>query len=308
MHVSPGAHSMAQSPPRQSSITRVECSARVPMGPMVQPPAVHSPIRQVRPRSQPIVQPISHWSRSQRGPSHSRLHPPTQLGRWQLAPSVQYMRQPPGHESITHSAPTPAQRVVQPPVAHFVAQSEPDVHVDWQPPVVQSVLQVAASHASSQPPKQFRLQEESLQTPRHKPAGQSKSQLALPWQSKEQGVLELPLQARLQDSPALHLQASPEHDSASMLPPPALPGAAPAEPAPAALATPPACEDSPESPAPSPSPPAPLSAALSVPPSAVVSPPSPAAPADAGAGGTGDESPQPNSNARASRALPPNPM
>ena len=59
---------------------------------------------------------------------------------------------------MTHSAPTPEQCVVHPPVVHFVAQSEPEVHVDLQPPP-QLVLQVAASHAISQPPAQVRLQE-----------------------------------------------------------------------------------------------------------------------------------------------------
>jgi len=97
---------------------------------------------------------------------------------------------------MTHSAPTPAQWVVQPPVVHVVAQSEPEVHVDLQPPV-HSVLQVAASHASSQPPAQVRLQEAFWQTPVHKAPGQARSQLALLLQSKEQGVFTVPLQARL---------------------------------------------------------------------------------------------------------------
>jgi hypothetical protein len=44
VQVSPAAHSMEQSPPRQSAITSVECSARVPIGPMWQPPLLHSPI------------------------------------------------------------------------------------------------------------------------------------------------------------------------------------------------------------------------------------------------------------------------
>jgi hypothetical protein len=34
VHVSPAAHSMLQSPPLQAAITRVECSARVPIGPI----------------------------------------------------------------------------------------------------------------------------------------------------------------------------------------------------------------------------------------------------------------------------------
>ena len=48
----------------------------------------------------------------------------------------------------------PAQCVVHPPVLHVVPQSEPEVHADLQPPP-QLLLQVAASHAISQPPQLF---------------------------------------------------------------------------------------------------------------------------------------------------------
>jgi hypothetical protein len=42
---------------------------------------------------------------------------------------------------MLHSAPIPAQLVVQPPVVQVVAQSAPTVQVELQPPLLQLVLQ-----------------------------------------------------------------------------------------------------------------------------------------------------------------------
>ena len=109
------------------------------------------------------------------------------------------MLHPPTHPSMAQSAPAPAQCVVQPPVVHFVAQSEPEVQVDLQPPLRQFVLQVAASHARSQPPSHVKSQEAFRQKPGHSPPGQPRLQLALVLHSKEQGSLTVPMQARLHD-------------------------------------------------------------------------------------------------------------
>jgi len=243
---------------------------------------------------------------------------------WQLAPSVQNILQPPGHESMTHSAPAPAHRVVQPPVAHVVAQSEPEVHVELQFPDVQLVLQVAASQVSAQPPAHVRLQEAFWQTPVHKAPGQPRSQLAFLLQSKEQGEVTVPLQAKLQVWPSLHLQASLKHESGRMPATPDPPEPPAGEPEPAApplsvappLPAPPPAADPPERPALFPIesvPPAPLPAtpvAAGVPPSAGMPPrPKPAVPADADdPGDSVTEPPQPNDNVT-QRSMPrPNAM
>src|ERR1043165_7808536 len=130
------------------------------------------------------------------------LQPPLQVGRWQVAPSEQVMKQPPVHELMVHSAPVPLHSVLQPPVGHSVVQSEPLRQVELQPPVTQLVSQVASRHSSSQPPSQSRLHEEPEQFPWHAPVPQPRLQSAPLRQSNvHASEIVAPEQLRSQVSP-----------------------------------------------------------------------------------------------------------
>jgi hypothetical protein len=135
-----------------------------------------------------MLQPATHWSMSQPGPSHSIVQPPpVQLPSQQLASSKQTMRQPPAQVSIRHSAPL-AQLSVQPPVGQDVVQVELVRQSVLQPPCSHATLQLDSSQASSQPPKQARSQEELWQSVPQPPSGQTKPQFAPFVQPNWQGL------------------------------------------------------------------------------------------------------------------------